>query len=37
VGGQQVANDPGGDRYTRHLEAMLDLFLDHFVSPKEAP
>jgi AcrR family transcriptional regulator len=37
VGGQQVANDPGGDRYTRHLEALLDLFLDHFVSPKGAP
>jgi AcrR family transcriptional regulator len=30
LGGQQVANDPGGDRWTRHLEALLDLFLDHF-------
>ena len=37
VAGQQVANDPGGDRYTRHLEALLDLFLDHYVVPKEAP
>jgi AcrR family transcriptional regulator len=37
LGGQQVANDPGGDRYTRHLEALLDLFLDQFVSTKEAP
>ena len=36
VGGQQVANDPGGDRYTRHLEALLDLFLDHYVVQKEA-
>jgi AcrR family transcriptional regulator len=31
LGAQQVANDPGGDRFTRHLEALLDLFLDHFV------
>jgi AcrR family transcriptional regulator len=38
VGGlaaQQVANDPGGDRFTRHLEALLDVFLDHFV-PEES-
>jgi AcrR family transcriptional regulator len=38
VGGlvnQQIANDPGGDRFTRHLEALLDMFLDHFV-PKES-
>jgi AcrR family transcriptional regulator len=34
LGAQQVANDPGGDRFTRHLEALLDLFLDHFV-PRE--
>jgi AcrR family transcriptional regulator len=34
LGGQQVANDPGGDRWTRHLEALLDMFLDHFV-PRE--
>lgn len=27
---QQVANDPGGDRWTRHLEPLLDLFLTHF-------
>jgi AcrR family transcriptional regulator len=31
LGAQQVANDPGGDRFTRHLEVLLDLFLDHFV------
>lgn len=38
VGGlvnQQNANDPGGDRFTRHLEALLDMFLDHFV-PEES-
>jgi len=30
LGAQQIANDPGGDRFTRHLEAVLDMFLDHF-------
>jgi hypothetical protein len=34
LGAQQVANDPHGDRFTRHLEPLLDLFLDHFV-PRE--
>ena len=24
----QVANDPGGDRWTRHLERLIDLYLD---------
>ena len=32
LGSQQVANDPGGDRWTRHLETLLDLFLDHLVT-----
>lgn len=36
IAGQQVANDPGGDRYTRHLETLLDLFLDHY-RPQEKP
>jgi AcrR family transcriptional regulator len=35
LGAQQVANDPGGDRWTRHLEALLDVFLDHFTVPEE--
>jgi AcrR family transcriptional regulator len=35
LGAQQVANDPGGDRWTRHLEPLLDVFLDHFVAPEE--
>lgn len=34
LGSQQVANDPDGDRWTRHLESLLDIFLDHFV-PQE--
>ena len=24
----QVANDPGGDRWTRHLDRLIDLYLD---------
>ena len=36
LGAQQVANDPGGDRFTRHLEALLDVFLDHFVPEESA-
>jgi AcrR family transcriptional regulator len=24
----QMANDPGGDRYTRHLDRLIDLYLD---------
>ena len=39
VGGlaaQQVANDPGGDRFTRHLEPLLEMFLDHFVLEESA-
>jgi AcrR family transcriptional regulator len=35
LGAQQVANDPGGDRFTRHLETLLDVFLDHFI-PQES-
>jgi AcrR family transcriptional regulator len=34
LGSQQIANDPGGDRWTRHLEALLAVFLDHF-GPEE--
>lgn len=36
LGSQQIANDPGGDRYTRHLEALLDIVLDHFVPGEPA-
>jgi AcrR family transcriptional regulator len=36
LGAQQVANDPGGDRWTRHLEPLLDMFLDHFVVREES-
>jgi AcrR family transcriptional regulator len=36
LGSQQVANDPGGTRWIRHLEPLLNLFLDHF-DVSEAP
>jgi AcrR family transcriptional regulator len=26
---QQLANDPGGDRWTRHVDEMIDMFLAH--------
>jgi len=32
---QQIANEPGGDRWTRHLEPLLELLLDHFPNPSE--
>lgn len=32
---QQTANDLGGERWTRHLEPLLDMFLDHF-HPQES-
>lgn len=35
LGAQQIANDPGGRRWTRHLEPLLEVFLDHFV-PQES-
>lgn len=36
LGSQQVANDPGGDRWARHLEALLTLVLDHFTPLEQA-
>jgi len=36
LGAQQIANDPGGDRFTRHLERLLDMFLDHFNLPESS-
>ena len=30
---QQLANDPGGTRYVRHLDEVIDMFLSH-VKPK---
>ena len=34
LGSQQIANDPDGDRWSRHLETLLDIVLDHF-DPQE--
>lgn len=36
IAAQQVANDPGGDRFARHLEALLEVFLDHFIPQESA-
>ena len=36
LGSQQIANDPDGDRWSRHLETLLDIVLDHF-DPQEKP
>ncbi len=30
LGAQQIANEPGGDRWTRLLEPVLNCFLDHY-------
>ena len=26
---QQIANEPGGDRWTKHVDDLVDMFLDH--------
>jgi AcrR family transcriptional regulator len=31
----QIANDPGGDRWTRHLDRLIDLYLDEFAHREE--
>jgi AcrR family transcriptional regulator len=36
LGAQQIANDPGGNRWTHHLEPVLDMFLAHFVPEESA-
>jgi AcrR family transcriptional regulator len=36
LGAQQVANDPGSDRYIHHLDTVLDMFLDRFVQQEPA-
>jgi hypothetical protein len=32
---QQQANDPGGDRWMRHLDAVLEMFFNHVDSRKQ--
>lgn len=34
---QQLANDPGGDRWTRLLDDALDMYLDHVLPPTPEP
>jgi AcrR family transcriptional regulator len=28
---QQIANDPGGNRWARHLDEVIDMFVDHAI------
>jgi hypothetical protein len=32
----QLSNDPGGDRWSRHLERLTDLHLDDIHRPRRA-
>ena len=34
---QQIANDPGGDRWLRVLDDAIDMFLDHVGVPPDDP
>jgi AcrR family transcriptional regulator len=33
LAGQQLANDPGGDRYTRLIDGAVTMFADHILGP----
>ncbi|MCX2966135.1 TetR/AcrR family transcriptional regulator [Gordonia aquimaris] len=37
IGAQQIANDPGGTRWTRHVETMVGLVVDHFPRERATP
>jgi hypothetical protein len=30
LGHQQIANDPGGRRYVRHLDDAIEMYVNHF-------
>ena len=32
IAAQQIANEPGGDRWVRLIDEMIDLYADHFIS-----
>jgi AcrR family transcriptional regulator len=32
IAAQQIANEPGGDRWVRLIDEMVDLYADHFMS-----
>ena len=32
IAAQQIANEPGGDRWVRLIDDMIDLYADHFLS-----
>jgi AcrR family transcriptional regulator len=31
IAGQQIANEPGGNRWVRLIDEMIDLYADHFI------
>jgi hypothetical protein len=31
IAAQQIANEPGGDRWVRLIDDMIDLYADHFI------
>ncbi len=33
----QMSNDPGGDRWTRHLDRLVDMYLDEFTTATNTP
>jgi hypothetical protein len=33
VAGQQLAHDPGGDRYTRLIDSAIAMFASHILGP----
>jgi hypothetical protein len=33
LAGQQLANDPGGDRYIRLIDDAVTMFADHILGP----
>ena len=34
---QQTANDPGGDRWTRHVDVVLEMYLNQFLPGRSRP
>jgi hypothetical protein len=37
VASQQLANDPGGDRYIRLIDDAVTMFADHVLRPGRPP
>ena len=37
VAAQQTANEPGGERFVRHLDRMIDMYLSHLQPERRSP